>query len=477
MQYPSGLGKEKMPSILILILVSIGFFLFTIPIIYLAATMEATLIFALAAPVPLILILTIKYPKLWIYLVVASMVFYLRPSDGLTANEIILGVYYIFSIVFWLFWQIFVKREPVIENIADWLVVFYFIFSLANIFVSISNDIGMFEFFREHAARYILLLYFPVRKYFNSTKSLNILMVILMLVVAYSAYTTINVYFGFSISHAEYAYQLLSTDRDSQTIIFSSFISALAFIIYQKNYWAKIIILPFLLMFFAGFILSFNRTMWLCAILECFIIFLLIEKRKKISFLIAVSLIITIGIIVVFSLFGDTANVWLGIVNKKFLSSGDSKDISLLSRYNEYAEALRQIISYPFSGIGVGTNIVFYNPYWNMTMETNYVHNGYICFALHFGLPLTIIYFFPFFFYFVRSVLMLIKNKCYEYKPLVICAMLGILTEFIGNMIGNYIMDRESPFIMLFSIAIISIAYNNFKQKENNNNISSEGAS
>ena len=55
--------------------------------------------------------------------------------------------------------------------------------------------------------------------------------------------------------------------------------------------------------------------------------------------------------------------------------------------------------------------------------------------------------------------------------------MLGILTEFIGNMIGNYIMDRESPFIMLFSIAIISIAYNNFKQKENNNNISSEGAS
>ncbi len=169
---------------------TIGFGLFTLIIIYLATVVELTYVaMGLVALVP-VLFLLLRYPRIWIYTIaVTNAYFLLVRGVDVSAIEIGIAFLYLGSIIFWFFWEIFVNREKVIRNIADLAMLFFTFFLVLNVIIAYLNGVNILYWARESVNLLLILLYFPIRKYFTDKKHIvNLLLIYLVLVVFFSAY-------------------------------------------------------------------------------------------------------------------------------------------------------------------------------------------------------------------------------------------------------------------------------------------------
>jgi hypothetical protein len=400
----------------------------------------------------------IRYPRFWLYTLVLSTIFYFRESsEGLSAQDVILGIFYVAGLFIWLVWQILVVRRRLVQNIADWLLLFYFIFTLTNLSIAMINGVEWLEWFREYAVRILILYYFPFRVYIKEKKHIITLLVVFCTAVFITDITMLYDYYRYSYKIVAFAYQITYSPRKGEMLFTAATIGGLTFFFFQKKLIYKILLFTFFLISFIALASTFARAFWVVFIFEFIILFFYLNKTQKIKLLFYSFVAIAVLVGIIYNFFPDNASTAIKVVETRLLSSTKgTQDMSVYVRVLESEAILKKIAEYPLGGNGMQKKFSYYNPLVEFTTESNFCHNGYFFNIYRVGLPLFLFYLIPIIYYFVKSFLLLWKEKEPLYKAMLMCTFFWLLILFITNLVGHIFGSRETQFIVPLAFVMVS---------------------
>jgi hypothetical protein len=143
--------------------------------IALAANIDMYVLIGICA-LPFLFVIPL-YPKIWLYsLIFTTPAFFYTSEEGVSALDFVLGFYYTTFIAIWLLWQLGIKKEKIVKNFADWIILFFFVALILNSVTANLNGVPFSEWGREYARYFIILLYFPIRHYVKNIDDLKQLM-------------------------------------------------------------------------------------------------------------------------------------------------------------------------------------------------------------------------------------------------------------------------------------------------------------
>ncbi len=449
----------------------VGGLLLFIPalLLYVAVYMElGAYVLGAVAGIPFI-VAFIRYPKFWLHFVaVSSGVFFISTGEGVSALDVVFLLTHVGGILIWLGWQVFVERRKLMRNIADWLIVFFFIALWLNLAIAWLNEVELIYWFREYFLLTATLYYFPFREYFNTPEKLKKILISFAIAILIVAFYQFWMYYkAITSQNVLYAYQLGTSVRINQAILTSASMIGLLMVLEIKKLLPRLLMVAFTVVSVAGLIASFSRTFWAILLFGIFVIFIYVSYRKKIMLIWSTFItffIFAFGVIVVMD---QDAGILFQVIENRFTSTSRGiQDISVQSRLSEYDALFNRIAENPLGGNGLSSGFHFYNPITQTTLHTAIIHNGYFYLAYRIGIPLTLCYLAFLFYYFFRSEWLIRKLDDEFMKSLALGAFVSLLAIFIANITSSQFQSRDGMFVIIVSIVIISLCENQYKKEK-----------
>ena len=172
-----------------------------------------------------------------------------------------------------------------------------------------------------------------------------------------------------------------------ETMVMAACMLGGLYYLFGKNVWHKLLGLGFTGVSFAGLILTQSRGFWVAALFGFGVIFLMVERKKKLEVLAVVGVLGLVGFLIAQLFFTEKFDLVLRGITERFSSLGTGQvDVSLYERYLESIQVISMMVDNPITGYGLAfpyhrydTNIFRYRIF-------SYVHNGYIGVWFKFGL-------------------------------------------------------------------------------------------
>jgi len=415
---------------------------------------------ALALSFAGVVLITYK-PVLWIYIVAASMRFMLHDEeDGLSTVELTLGLFYLITLLFWVFWHTVVKGHKLIKNNADLFLISFLLLLPLTSFISLFNDVPSAQWIRECHHYLFLLYYFPIREYIKDKKSVIIFLVLLG--ITFSSLSIQNIIaYKRATSDAVYAYQLIFAKSAARVSgLFFPICAAFSFVAlaYLKNNYHRIVVGSFAIVNSVAALASMSRTTWVLVILTCCAPFLVARKGNRLFYtgsFVILAFFLFIGI----SMFGGkNTDLVKKIINKRLSSASKFSDYSYLTRVNENIATWEFIKQYPLGGSGTGAKKLHYDLVVKEHARTSYIHNGYISILYKFGFPLTLIHFMFFIFYTLIAGRIALRYDDHFVRALSLGSLLALIIYYIYNIFGCVFDTRQGIFVTFLIFGFINIA-------------------
>jgi len=415
-----------------------------------------------------LLYLMIKYPRIWIYsIALTNIYFFYDRGDEVSLIEIILAIQYLGTLSIWMFWMLLIKREKLVDNIADIFIFFFLLIILGNSIINYINSNDMMIWVREAFNLLLLCIYFPIKKYFTEKKELMTLLVIYSIVVTASAFLHFNTYLKVLQGNIQYAYELSQGIRVNQSLFTAGAVFGFIFALHTKNKILSLILVVFTSVSIAGLVTSFSRTYWIILIIEMLIVVFYLSGRQRIklmAFAFITSLVILVSLLYIFE---DKSKIMVQLLERRLTSAGKgTSDISIQARFAEYEQEFKGIMEYPMAGQGLSKKITYWNTLESYTSRVQYIHNGYIYVAYKMGIPAFFVFFFPFIYYLVKGEKLARKESDVFFRILTLGSYLAILMILISIFTATQLSSREGNFVIALSFSFISIAMNRAKNTE-----------
>jgi len=411
----------------------------------------------------------IRFPKMWIYLVAICTVPFLTTSgEGLSVADVVLGVVYLGGLIIWFYYILFIKKDKIVRNIADWLVIFFYITAFGCVIIAYINDVDFIDAFKEYANFSVLLLYFPIRYYFHEQEDLRKLLIVFAVSIFIVELIHFYKYYTAATTNLVYAYQLARTVKTNQALFTAAAISGIIFFFYTKGWRNRLLLGIFSGLSTAALITTFSRAFWIVLIVQVGILFLLLPNRKKIELGILTLSLSAIVLALAFLFMKDNTKLLLGVVEARFVSaSKGTKDISIQARFAEYEATFVKIRENPLGGNGFFKSFSYLDPLTGYTLTAPINHNGYIYLTYRLGFPLAIVYILFFLYYLFKSIKYTILIKNSFHKALAIAALMFLLLITITNFVTPVLSFRDGIFVTILAIVFINASekfYINYSQ-------------
>lgn len=406
------------------------------------------------------------YPRFWIYSILGFSIFFLRgSSEGISILDVGTGGFYIGTLFIWLFWKIAVERERLIQNFADWMILFLYAAMLFTVFISLNNNVDFLDWLREYAIFTVLMFYFPIRYYFTDKKDLTRLLILFALVVVAADLSQFYMYYKATFSNLMYAYQLKSSVRLNQSLFSCAFMFGVLFALRTPSRWRELLLWGFTYLTFAALITSFSRTFWILAGFEVIILAFYLPRKQAVKmtyYFLTIAVIFTFSVITVFK---DNAEIAFQVMSNRITSSVEGKkDVSVQSRLSEWDYVESQIMDSPLGGNGLGKGIHFYEKIRQETNRTKTIHNGYLFFFFRMGIPLSLFILVPIFFYMFKAESLARRSKDGFFRTILLGAAASLLLMVVAAMTNSAFVYRDGLFVLLLSFAFIGIAEENIRK-------------
>lgn len=417
-------------------------------------------------------VVIIKKPIYWLYFVAATMRFMLHDDeDGFSIIELTLGLFYITTLLFWLYWHCIVQRKPMIRSKPDLFFISFIFFIPLNGIIAVTNEVELIKWFREIHNYIFLLYYFPIREYITSKKELIIFLIIIGLgftslsiqnIIAYKRATT----------DAQYAFQLIFARSAARVnSIYFSVCAAFGFVAlsYVKNQYFRIAVAAFVLITVVASLASMARTSWVIVITSALFSILFTPKNNRLFYYTAFVTIMGCTIAGVMLFGGKNVGLVKKIIEKRLSSVGTLNDYSYLTRVNENIVAWEYIQQYPLGGSGIGKNKLHYDLVTKNHAYVSYIHNGYISLIYKLGIPMALLFFSFLIGYLFISLRYFFLTKTALARGLSLSCMLALIVYFISNIAGCVFDIRQGVFLTFIIIGLINTvpSIENSLQKNN----------
>jgi hypothetical protein len=441
------------------VVLSVIYTLVIIPLIYFGLFKDFGIyILPAVAALPL-LYFVFKKPEVWLYTSMGLFVIFTRSRESEASPfDYFFAVYYIGGLILWMLGQLLYKREKLVRNYGDMLILLYSLGILGNFFISYFAGVQPINWLREASTLFLVLFYFPIRHYFNDEKKLKPFMIFFAIVLIIVSCLSIYSYY-YALSDIKYAFQLATSDKINQMIFTVAIIFGLVFTFYQNKRKNEVYLLIFIGFIAVSLILTFSRTFWLIVMMMSALLFLYLPLKKKASMFKVGIVLVALGVSSFFLLLGDNIEMISTLLEKRLSStSSGAKDESLQARFVEWDYALDEIQKYPLGGKGMGNKVHFYNILLSQTYHTLNIHNGYIMLCYKLGIPMAILYLSFFLYYTFKAFFLSLRKSNLFFKALSIACFLGFISVLIANTTSMQFVYRDGHFTIFLLLAFTSIA-------------------
>ncbi|MDA3843399.1 MAG: O-antigen ligase family protein [Candidatus Kapabacteria bacterium] len=449
------------------ILAAVSFLLLSAGLMYLGIIVDKGIYVLAGIAVISMVVVFVRNPRIWIYSVgMFTFLFFRDMKEGVSVLDVMTGVFFLGTLSIWLLWQLVVTREKLIENTADRLLLFFFLFMILNIIIAIFNAVDPLDWIREFTIFSLILYAFPIKRYFKEKKHIMRLMILMAVVVIGVDFMQFWQYYK-ALGDLVYAYQLSSTVRVNQTLYTAAVSMGVVFALYQKRFSRQLIWVVFSAVTIGALVTSFSRTFWIILMLNIVLMYFFMTPARR-RRLLTYSVVIAVAVIsLIIAVFGDNTMLMYEMIEKRFTSSTQgTKDISLQARFDEWSEVTDKIQENPLAGNGMHKKFHFFNPIDLNTTRTANIHNGYLYISYRAGIPLAIFFFAALFIYAYRSYILSKYLKSDFYRMLAVGSMMTMLLLILSDFTSAQIATRDGVFVLAFTYAFISAAEKKYKEEQ-----------
>jgi len=312
---------------------------------------------------------------------------YLENPEGVTTGQIIFLSYTILLAVFFLYLPLITGRLKLETALDKLFLLLTFILPFASV-LGLLNGASAYAAFGEITYFAGVFVYFALRYYLDHAQFQKGLIFLIFLtlfyVIARNAYyyqeIILQAYMPWQVEKARVA-------SNEVLILFLSTICTVAFV-YMNDIKYKAAALAFLGVAVASLVLTQSRGYWLSYAIAFILIFLLVNRTKKIQmvlYFVTIAVLVIVIAKIYFSAYFDLVINAL-ILRFESIATSTQADISVLERIDESVAVLSKIILNPIAGYGLGTEYVKFIYFERFHISTSYIHNGYLAAWFKFGL-------------------------------------------------------------------------------------------
>ncbi|MFA7325500.1 MAG: O-antigen ligase family protein [Candidatus Kapaibacterium sp.] len=415
----------------------------------------------------LFLTLLVYNPKLWIHSVIlVSGVFSSTTGGGVSAIDVVFSIYLNIFLYLWIIWQVMVKKEKLIQSKTEWFFLAFFILTTLTLINVFHDKTVFFEWIREFSLLSLMLLYFPMKKYFTNHRDVVILLIIFTITLLFSDLLQFYIYKQI-LSNITYAYEAGSTIRNNTYMYVIGTTFSCIFIFYQKETKYRVLLTIIMILTLGALTSTFARIFWAAAFVNIITIFLLLNVKEKVRFLSYFVISVVLAYLIASIFFGDIFKFVIFALESRFESTSQgTEDISAISRFEEWKVVIEKIKESPFIGNGFGAVFTFRNPITGKMGYSSVIHNSFLHFFFRIGIPLTLTFFGLFGVIFIKSIFYSIKLKIDTfYRLLMIGVFLSIISLIITGMFTMTFIFRDTLIINAILFFLVNYVEVNYKNK------------
>ncbi|MBI1807849.1 MAG: O-antigen ligase family protein [Ignavibacteria bacterium] len=399
---------------------------------------------------------SIQSPKVWVVTVILFHILILPKSEGITVWEILFGLYFLGGTGVW-FVRKFLRRGKIILSRADTCLIVFFSLVLLSIIPGLLNHATILKWFREMITFSAYLAYFPLREALSDKRTLPLVgigFLILALSIGWQNLTN----YRHAATSAIYAWQLLSGRQTANEPLFmASILVGVPMFLYAKSLKSRLFLLMLIAFFMIALVLTFSRGYWIGAILGMVVLLLMMNGKDRIRMVVTTAIlgILAVGIMTLF-FSSQSSTIFKTIVGRLGSNSlSVASDISLYTRLAETRAVFDLITHNPLVGYGLGFLFRFYNPADRVTVETWYVHNGYLFLWLKLGLFGLMAFLFAYV-TMIRDGYRMTKAQKNEFSGYLLSGLLSVLVAMLAVSITSpQFITRDSILIIILCWAMI----------------------
>jgi O-antigen ligase len=240
----------------------------------------------------------------------------------------------------------------------------------------------------------MLAFYFPVKEaLLRDSRAPKALLFTLGALTLFIGLRNFSEYFVEVLSAAQWWQVTSGRVVENEQMLMMAAIGTFALMLYARTWLSRISLFGLFMLFTAGVIISLSRAIWLSLALGLIVIFVLVDRRRKmqLTLLVIGSVMATAAVGLV--LFQDVLTLILVTLFDRLLSleSAFSADISLINRFIEIETVWELFKHNPILGYGFGVDYRYYSLVYEHSRETSFVHNGYFGLLYRHGLLGTVL--------------------------------------------------------------------------------------
>ena len=377
-------------------------------------------------------------------------IFIVESTEGVSAQEVIVGFVLFYIIGVWFFTRVMMEDERILETGGDRALVLFVGCCMLSIVPGLLYGVSLQKWARELIPLLSYLILFPLRQVLRSRREIRIVVVTLFVLCLMAVFRNILRYRS-SMAAVEMMWQIASSRTASnEPFFFMSLILAASILLFSKSWKVKVLMAWLVGVFALALIITFSRGYWVATALGLSILFLLVPGRIKVRILVFGGAVILFSGLIITFFFGEFGELILESVLGRFVTLGSFlDDPSFRSRITESVKVLSLIRQNPVWGYGLGMEYDFVSAI-PREMPTAYVHNAYLYLIFKTGILGTLA-FFIFFFSGIKEGMRRIRE---ESDLFVKAVRLGIMSSLLA-MIPLSITSPQ--FVQKDSILLISV--------------------
>ena len=281
----------------------------------------------------------------------------------------------------------FIKRfrgnEVFVEGWEDLVTILFVIYAFLGIGIAVSQGFSFEKGLREFLLFVPLLFIFPVRKEARKEGGKNwIIWTFLTMSIVVALFSVVK--YRLDLSAAKYLWQIAADRQQREESLYMVSIMVLSAFLVGRHRWKPMILVLLAIDLFA-LAITFSRGYWITTAVGLFALVFLLrgQARRRMITLSALAMLLAfvVGVVILPRIFGA---LFTGIGER--FSSVSINTLSLQDRLAESEAVLHKITMSPIVGYGLGALFSFFDIIRHGTIETWYIHNGYLFILFKFGI-------------------------------------------------------------------------------------------
>lgn len=409
-------------------------------------------------------------PKLWLGFSAATVGLFIRGgTDGVSPGDVVFTLTFAVMNILWICWMLFVRKEKIIRNAGDFIILVFFVVLLINAITVIENDVAFANWLSVYILLINILFYFPLRHYVRTKSDLNIILICFLISALVLTVEEFRYYRDNSLAGAVMAYQLAFKSHMNQLVFVVASVGALMVGITSENRIVRYLLIGVAVVTLGALLVGFARSFWLCYGLALFIAVFILRKEIRKRFLLYMMIIVigTAGFGTV--MLKEKAKYVFFMVGSMFESATKLKtDGSLKYRKFEFDGCKAAIAQHPYTGSGIEAKFRFLyvstqNPFYTNVRSP---HNSYYYMAFAMGIPMAICFHGFLVFYLIKILKYAWLAKDHYLRAYSLIAIAGLSTILITSTITSIFFQRDASVVTALCIFLASRVEEEYKKSK-----------